>query len=213
MSQTQVLDYTFEGLVNQGTYKTSSWPFSNEVARMKVLAPSYYTAVKFSPSFAMAYAGKQLLERYAGLARSYSGGLLPDEVEALKKDPLGEVYQCIFIEHLIFWPPDSVWPVHMPKAQLTNEVVGLAQEVKEKKDFRLLPIFADALHDAGCGYEKSVSHCREVDEATHTRFGCCALVELVLVSYLAFNQVKKETKDDQLPGAKPDTSWVHSKPV
>jgi hypothetical protein len=41
----------------------------------------------------------------------------------------------------------------------------IAKEVYEERNFRLLPILADVLEDAGCTNEEMLRHCRQQEHA------------------------------------------------
>lgn len=162
-----------------------------EKERVSQLANAYSLAARHETTMAMVFAGWWLTQWLEGTRRSIFDALQDGRIKKLKDDPNGELYQIIFIQHLPFWPPDCTWPVHAPKNVLTPDVVGLAEEIRDKKDFSILPIFADALWDAGLPYERCIDHCRKVGVEDHQRIGGCALVEIVLASSLAWNQVKK----------------------
>jgi hypothetical protein len=59
----------------------------------------------------------------------------------------------------------------------TSTVVALARQMYESRDFGAMPILADALQDAGCDREDTLSHCRD-PQANHVRG--CWVVDLVL---------------------------------
>jgi len=66
------------------------------------------------------------------------------------------------------WMFDPAWR--------TDTAVSLAKQMYESRDFGAMPILADALQDAGCDNEDTLSHCRKPGE--HVR-GCWVL-DLVL---------------------------------
>ncbi len=59
---------------------------------------------------------------------------------------------------------------------LTSDVLVLAKQMYESRDFGAMPILADALQDAGCDNEDILNHCRT--EGVHIRG--CWVVDLVL---------------------------------
>jgi hypothetical protein len=58
----------------------------------------------------------------------------------------------------------------------TGTTLALARQMDQSRDFRAMPILADALEDAGCTDEWILDHCR--NSCTHIRG--CWVVELVL---------------------------------
>jgi hypothetical protein len=54
----------------------------------------------------------------------------------------------------------------------TVTVVSLAEGMYESRDFKAMPVLADALEDAGCNWEEMLDHCRA--GGPHVR-GCWAL--------------------------------------
>jgi len=67
-------------------------------------------------------------------------------------------------------------PVIFDRSWRSAAVVGLARTMHDNNDFYLMPIFADALEDAGCSNPHLIKHCRENGEH---RKGCW-VVNLVL---------------------------------
>jgi hypothetical protein len=67
-------------------------------------------------------------------------------------------------------------PVSVDPSWLTSDVVALASQMYESRDFSAMPILADALQDAGCDNEDILNHCRGED--VHVRG--CWVVDLVL---------------------------------
>jgi hypothetical protein len=67
-------------------------------------------------------------------------------------------------------------PAAVNPAWLTSDVLALARQVYECRDFGAMPILADALQDAGCDNEDVLDHCREPGE--HVRG--CWVVDLLL---------------------------------
>lgn len=71
---------------------------------------------------------------------------------------------------------DPMNPVEFDLRWRTSDVVGLARGIYEERAFARLPILADALMDAGCEDERTISHCRS--DGPHVRG--CWIVDLVL---------------------------------
>lgn len=67
-------------------------------------------------------------------------------------------------------------PVTADPLWLTSTVVALASEMYESRDFRPMPILADALQDAGCDNDNILNHCR--GPGPHVRG--CWVVDAVL---------------------------------
>jgi hypothetical protein len=67
-------------------------------------------------------------------------------------------------------------PVKFPKRWRTEAAVGLALRMYDDRDFRAMPILADALEEAGCDVAELLAHCRE--PGVHVRG--CWVVDLVL---------------------------------
>ena len=85
--------------------------------------------------------------------------------------------QCRTYCHIlrdIFSPFRPIW---VNVAVLTSTVIQLAQQMYESRDFSAMPIFADALQDAGCDNDDILSHCRDTKQV-HVRG--CWVVDLVL---------------------------------
>ena len=59
----------------------------------------------------------------------------------------------------------------------TSTVLAMAKEMYESRDFSAMPIFADALQDAGCDNDDILTHCRD-ETVMHVRG--CWVVDLVL---------------------------------
>ena len=68
-------------------------------------------------------------------------------------------------------------PVTFDPAWRTSDVMLLARQMYDSRDFGAMPILADALQDAGCENEDILSHCRDAS-LTHVRG--CWVVDLVL---------------------------------
>jgi hypothetical protein len=60
-------------------------------------------------------------------------------------------------------------PVSLDPSWVTSTVATLAQQMYDSRDFSPMPIFADALQDAGCDNPAVLDHCR--GDGTHVR-GC-----------------------------------------
>lgn len=60
-------------------------------------------------------------------------------------------------------------PVTFDPNWLNADVLALARQMYETRDFSAIPILADALMDAGCGEEQVLGHCR--GDGPHVR-GC-----------------------------------------
>ena len=58
----------------------------------------------------------------------------------------------------------------------TTDVIALAAQMYESRDFAAMPILADALQDAGCDNDDILNHCR--GDGAHVRG--CWVVDLVL---------------------------------
>lgn len=85
-----------------------------------------------------------------------------------------ERWRQIIDLHEIFGNPFH--PVELSTAWLTPTVVRMAQVIYEQKQFEDMPIFGDALEEAGCTHDAILEHCRHT--GSHVR-GCWAL-DLVL---------------------------------
>jgi hypothetical protein len=68
-------------------------------------------------------------------------------------------------------------PIAVEAAWLTSDVLALARQMYEAREFSAMPILADALQDAGCDNDDILSHCRDTT-APHVRG--CWIVDLVL---------------------------------
>jgi len=60
-------------------------------------------------------------------------------------------------------------PVTLDPSWLTSNVIALAQQMYDSRDFTAMPILADTLQDAGCADQAVLEHCRGA--GTHVR-GC-----------------------------------------
>jgi hypothetical protein len=62
------------------------------------------------------------------------------------------------------------------RAWLTRDVIGLARQIDEERDFGLMPMLNDALLDAGCNGRRILRHTRglkeHVDEPIQHAPGC-----------------------------------------
>jgi hypothetical protein len=70
-------------------------------------------------------------------------------------------------------------PVIVDPAWLTWHdalLVSMAQQMYESRDFRDMPVLADALEEAGCTNQDILDHCRQPDE--HVR-GCWVIDALL----------------------------------
>jgi hypothetical protein len=67
-------------------------------------------------------------------------------------------------------------PVKFNPKWRTEHTVGLAAKMYDDRDFRAMPILADALEEAGCDIADILTHCRE--PGVHVRG--CWVVDLVL---------------------------------
>ena len=68
-------------------------------------------------------------------------------------------------------------PVTFDPAWLTADVLALARQMYDSREFSAMPILADALQDAGCTNEDVLNHCRDAAEP-HVRG--CWVVDLLL---------------------------------
>jgi hypothetical protein len=57
-----------------------------------------------------------------------------------------------------------------------SAALRLAQEIRDKASFDVLPVLADALQEAGCDNAEILSHCRAAGTHKH----CCWVIELLL---------------------------------
>ncbi len=71
---------------------------------------------------------------------------------------------------------NSFRPVNFATAWLTSDVLALARQMYESREFSAMPILADALQDAGCDNPDVLNHCR--GDGPHVRG--CWVVDLVL---------------------------------
>jgi hypothetical protein len=85
-----------------------------------------------------------------------------------------QIPQQTSLIHEIFGNPFS--PVVLDPRWVTSTVTSLARTIYETRDFRRMPILADALMDAGCAEEVMLNHCQ--NEPLHTRG--CWLIDLLL---------------------------------
>lgn len=67
-------------------------------------------------------------------------------------------------------------PAALGRAWLTSDVLSLARQMYESRDFSAMPILANALQEAGCDNDDILSHCRR--SGLHVR-GCWG-VDMVL---------------------------------
>ncbi|WP_232069664.1 hypothetical protein [Gemmata massiliana] len=59
----------------------------------------------------------------------------------------------------------------------TNTALALAEQIYAARDFSAMPVFADALQDAGCDNDDILNHCRSANQV-HARG--CWVVDLVM---------------------------------
>jgi hypothetical protein len=71
---------------------------------------------------------------------------------------------------------NSIRGLEVEPGWLTSDVLALAHGIYEERAFDRMPILADALQDAGCGYVNILDHCR--GPGPHVRG--CWVVDLVL---------------------------------
>jgi hypothetical protein len=71
---------------------------------------------------------------------------------------------------------DPFRPVAFDPRWRTEHAVGIAATMYDERDFRAMPILADALEEAGCDSADMLTHCRE--PGVHVRG--CWVVDLVL---------------------------------
>jgi hypothetical protein len=67
--------------------------------------------------------------------------------------------------------------VPFPSEWQTDTAMSLARTMYDAREFSAMPILADALQDAGCDNDDTLSHCRDANQ-THVRG--CWVVDLVL---------------------------------
>jgi hypothetical protein len=82
-------------------------------------------------------------------------------------------FQCSFLRDLFGNP---FRPVALEQHWLSSKVLDLARLIYDERAFDHLPIFADALMDAGCDNDDILSHCRS--EGPHVRG--CWVIDLLL---------------------------------
>lgn len=97
---------------------------------------------------------------FGAVARDHvNGRALPAQAEVRKT--LANIIRDIF--------GNPFRPVVFDSSWLTSDVLALARQMYESRDFSAMPILADALQDAGCDNEDILNHCRQPGE--HVR-GC-----------------------------------------
>jgi hypothetical protein len=94
--------------------------------------------------------------------------MLSDEPNARRLKRLVSVCRDIFGNPFRQVAVESDW--------LTSNVVALARQMYEGRDFAAMPILADALQDAGCDNDDILTHCR--GDGPHVRG--CWVVDLIL---------------------------------
>jgi hypothetical protein len=91
-----------------------------------------------------------------------------ESVETFLNGPPGRAAGLPFLFREIFGNPFR--PLACDPAWLTSTVVALAEGIYADRAFDRMPILADALQDAGCDNEDTLTHCRDT-QRTHVR-GC-----------------------------------------
>lgn len=91
----------------------------------------------------------------------------------LQLPPSERTAQAAFLRDIVGNP---FHPVKLPKKWRTEHTVGIAGKMYDDRDFRAMPILADALEEAGCDNHDVLAHCRE--PGIHVRG--CWVVDLVL---------------------------------
>jgi hypothetical protein len=76
--------------------------------------------------------------------------------------------RCLFANPFCAIAADPAW--------LTSTVLALARDIRERDNFGVMPILADALQDAGCDSDDILAHCRGL--GPHVRG--CWVVDLAL---------------------------------
>ena len=106
--------------------------------------------------------------RVAGQARFAIGGkcTFTSKVEAIRQ---AQLVRDIF--------GNPFRPVTFASEWRTSTVIALAKQMYELRDFSAMPIFGDALQDAGCDSDDVLTHCRDPHQV-HVRG--CWVVDLVL---------------------------------
>lgn len=98
------------------------------------------------------------------LVKLVTEGTEPLDKLELRRKPVPKVHR----------PPPTLPP--LMQSWLTSDVLALARQMYESRDFSAMPILADALQDAGCDNPDVLNHCRE--PGVHVRG--CWVVDLVL---------------------------------
>jgi hypothetical protein len=125
---------------------------------------AYEAAVRTADHATIAVAKEHYPELYE------SGERTPEWFEILGREGIA---QCALIRD-IFGNPFQ--PVAFSPEWRTDTAVTLARQMYDSRDFSALPIFADALQDAGCDNAAILDHCR--GPGPHVRG--CWVVDLVL---------------------------------
>jgi hypothetical protein len=89
-------------------------------------------------------------------------------------------------------------PVAGEPEWLTATVVALARQIHESQEFRMMPVLADALQEAGCEQEDILKHCRD-EEQVHVRG--CWLLDLILEAAIEHDPTSKPA-DKRKPRAR-----------
>jgi len=121
------------------------------------------------------------LEQSQEAAHSVARSLLPDEFRTrgtvecqLRTEWRNERAGQASLVRDIFGNPFR--PITFLPAWRSDTVVQLAKQMYESREFRAMPILADALQDAGCDSDDMLSHCRA--PGAHVRG--CGVVDQVL---------------------------------
>ena len=102
---------------------------------------------------------------------------------------ISESYRWIFIGHK--HDNDTGWPKHIFEAVpmieyrwRTAAVMQLAETIYATKDHSLLPLLADALEEAGCDDESTLTHLRDLGDV-HMRDSCFLVRDILHVEEFA----------------------------
>jgi hypothetical protein len=114
---------------------------------------SWYAAVT-NPAIAARNAALSVLD----------GATRPDRERLAQADLLRDIFN------------NPIRPVSLDSSRRTEMAVALAARMYETRDFSLMPVMGDALHDAGCENNDILEHCR--GSGPHVRG--CYVVDLVL---------------------------------
>jgi hypothetical protein len=103
----------------------------------------------------------------ADVARAAVGAALPERGAKWTADKTAEAANQSILDCIL--PPRIQFP-------LPAHVKGLAATIYEKRDWKLMPVLADALEDAGCTNADILDHCHQ--PGPHVRG--CWVVDLIL---------------------------------